>query len=78
MQCPKCLADLSYDVIVLSVSTITGRARYLEGTCCRDCNEQYIPVNGEAVPVDEYEAMTDAPDSPLTDKDVSRMFEDGI
>jgi hypothetical protein len=72
------LVELVHDVIVLGVSVVSGSARYVEGYCCPECSEQFVPVNGELIPANEYEAHTDALDNPLTEMDVNRMFEDGI
>jgi hypothetical protein len=75
MECPKCFVEMGPTVVAVYVSP--ARSTLVDALTCLDCGETYVPVGEEPVPAGVYEAHQGAPDEPLTEEDVDRMFAEG-
>lgn len=75
MECPKCLIEMEANAVVVHV---TGGTVMVDSLTCPDCGESFVPMDEELVPVGEYEAFEGAPDEPLTEADIDRMFAEGV
>lgn len=77
MECPRCLCKMDTDdALVTHVAFFSGRATYVSGFRCPECSECFVPVAGEAVPLEEYEVFQGAPESILSEDEWERLAEE--